>query len=74
MGRGWGWGDGGDNCLPDIWTLLFTCPSMAFFFFFDIAVLFVYLILIEYVVCSVLMEHVQHFEPQLGCLQRDSVL
>ena len=32
------------------------------------------MVLFEYVVCSVLIEHVQHFEPQVGCLQRDSAL
>ena len=41
---------------------------------FDVASFFVCLVLIEYVVCSVLTEHVQHFEPQVGCSQRDSAL
>ena len=31
-------------------------------------------VLIECVVCSVLTEHVQRFEPQVGCSQRDSAL
>ena len=42
---------------------------MTCFFFFggvDVASFFVCLVLIEYVVCSVLTEHVQRFEPQVG--------
>ena len=42
--------------------------------FFDVAGFFVCLVLIEYVVCSVLIEHVQRFEPRIGCSQRDSAL
>ena len=56
-----------------------TRPSPAFvclfvFCFLDIDGFFVCLVLIEYVVCSVLTERVQRFEPQVGCSQRDSVL
>ena len=42
--------------------------------FFDIAGLFACFVLFEYIVCSVLIEHVQRFESQVGCSQRDSVL
>ena len=38
-------------------------------FVFDVASFFVCLVLIEYVVCSVLIEDVQRFEPQVGCSQ-----
>ena len=41
---------------------------------FEVAGFFVCLVLIEYVVCSVLIEHVQRFEPQVGCSHRDSAL
>ena len=47
--------------LP-IRKLLFVCLG-----FFDVAGFFVCLVLIEYVVCSVLSELVQRFEPQVGC-------
>ena len=44
------------------------------FFVCDVASFFVCLVFIEYVVFSVLIEHVQRFEPQVGCLQWDSAL
>ena len=48
------------------------CPSLSFsFVLFDVTGFF---ILIEYVVCSVLIEHMQHFEPHVGCSQWDSAL
>ena len=58
---------------------LFTLQSPAFIWlfarlFFDIAGFFVCFVLIEYVICSVLIGHVQRFEPQVGCSQRDSAL
>ena len=52
--------------LPANPRLLFVC-SLVFFFllFFDVASFFV---------CSVLIEHVQRFGPQVACSQRDSAL
>ena len=58
---------------------LFACVSVVAFLlllfcFVDVASFFVSLVFIEYVVCSVLIEHVQRFQPQAGCSQRDSAL
>ena len=72
------------SCLLDSWTLplyppipgfcLSVCLFVCFFFFFGVATFFVCLVLIEYVVCSVLTEHAEHFDPHIGCSQRDSAL
>ena len=72
--------------LPTNPWLFFVC-FLVFFLFFDVAGFFVCLVLIDYVVCSVfvehiqrfevcsvLVEHVQRFEPQVSCSQRDSAL
>ena len=49
------------------------CPStrqfLAFVCLFYVAGFFVSLVLTEYVVCSILIEYVQCFEPQVGCSQ-----
>ena len=61
----------------NIWTLPLH-PSIRGYFVvvvvvFDVTGFFGCSVLIEYVVFSVLIEHVQRFEPQVGCSQRDSV-
>ena len=72
-------------CLPANPWLLFVCLLgfvflLSFFLclfcfgFFDVAGFFLCLVLTDYVVYSVLIEHVQRFEPQVGCSKRDSAL
>ena len=55
------------SCLLDVWTLPLypPIPGFCFFLFFDVAGFFV---------SSVLIVHVQRFEPQVGCSQREIAL
>ena len=81
-GAGWGVGRLSERNGYVMYNQLLTyylelAPSSAhprIFFFFFVAVFFVFWILIEYIVCSVLAEHVQRFEPHVDFSQRTSAL
>ena len=61
-------------CFLFLFCFFFFSFCFCLFVCFDVASFFVFLVLTEYLVCSVLIEHLQRFQPEVGCLQRDSAL